>query len=98
MYGPIANGVFNIFKTTRNDFKDFVDLYFDESKPIIYSEDGGLLKQLSTYERLRDDTDINFGYDNSDSTLTPTACDQQMVAMSLLPTYRARDLRWCLQP
>ena len=51
MYGPIANGVFNIFKTTRSDFKDFVDVYFDESKPIIYSEDGELLKQLSTYER-----------------------------------------------
>ena len=58
MYGPIANGAFNIFKTTRNDFKDFVDLYFDESKPIIYSEDGELLKQLSTYKRWHVDTDI----------------------------------------
>ena len=58
MYGPIANGVFNIFKTTRNDFKDFVDVYFDKSKPIIYSEDGELLKQLSSDERLRVDTDI----------------------------------------
>jgi len=79
MYGPIANGVFNIFKTTRNDFKDFVDLYFDESKPIIYSEDGELLKQLSSDERWRGDADINFGYDNSDSTLTltPTVCDNK---------------------
>ena len=58
MYGPIANGVFNIFKTTRNDFKDFGDVYFDKSKPIIYSEDGELLKQLSSDERLRVDTDI----------------------------------------
>lgn len=77
MYGPIANGVFNIFKTTRNDFKDFVDVYFDESNPIVYSEDGELLKQLSSDERWRVDTDINFGYDNSDSTLTPTACDNK---------------------
>jgi hypothetical protein len=74
MYGPIANGVFNIFKTTRNDFKGFVDVYFDESKPIIYSEDGELLKQPSTYERWRDDT---VRYDNSDYTLTPTACDNK---------------------
>jgi len=77
MYGPIANGAFNIFKTTRNDFKDFVDVYFDESKPIIYGEDGELLKQLSSDERCRVDTDINFGYGNSDSTLTPTACDNK---------------------
>ena len=27
-----ANGVFNIFKTMRNDFKDFVDVYFEESE------------------------------------------------------------------
>jgi len=63
------------FKTTRNDFKDFVDVYFDESKPIVYNEDRELLKQLSSDERWRVDTDINFGYDNSDSTLTPRACD-----------------------
>jgi len=54
MYGPIANGVFNIFKTTRNDFKDFVDVYFDKSKPIIYSEDGELLTGLQVWSHICD--------------------------------------------
>jgi len=51
--------------SSRNDFKDFVDVYFDKSKPIICSEDGELLKQHSIDEQWRDDTDR---YDNSDST------------------------------
>ena len=45
VYGPIADGVFNIFRTSRNHFDWFISDIYDVSNPIIYSEDGELLKQ-----------------------------------------------------
>ena len=43
-YGPIADGVFNIFQTKRQDFRDFIDgsFKFNVRKPIFYTVDGTL--------------------------------------------------------
>ena len=32
-YGPIADGVFNIFQTTRQDFRDFIGGSFNVRNP-----------------------------------------------------------------
>ena len=36
-YGPIADGVFNIFQTTHQDFRDFIAGSFDVRKSIFYN-------------------------------------------------------------
>ena len=90
VYGPIADGVFNIFRASRNHFEGwFISDVYDVSNPIIYSEDGELLNQqysIDTRRLLR----LRFGYEenipnvyyntvnpNSDYP-TPTAYDNEM--------------------
>ena len=89
VYGPITDGVFNIFRASRSHFDWFISDVYDVSNPIIYSEDGELLNQrysIDTRRLLR----LRFGYEedipnvyyntvnpNSDYP-TPTAYDNKM--------------------
>jgi len=92
VYGPINDGVFNIFRASRNHFEGWlISNVYDVSNPIIYSEDGELLNQqysIDTRRLLR----LRFGYEedipntnvyyntvnpNSDYP-TPTAFDNNM--------------------
>ena len=53
VYGPIADGVFNIFRASRNHFDWFISDVYDVSNPIIYSEDGELLNQQYSIDTRR---------------------------------------------
>jgi len=89
VHGPIADGVFNIFRASHSHFDWFIWEVYDVSNPIIYSGDGELLNQqysIDTRRLLRRrfgyEEDIpNIHYDtvnpNSDHP-TPTAYDNKM--------------------
>ena len=89
VYGPIADGVFNIFRASRSHFDWFIWEVYDVSNPIIYSEDGELLNHQYSIDsrrllrrRFGYEEDLpNIYYDtvnpNSDHP-TPTAYDNKM--------------------
>jgi len=52
VYGPIADGVFNIFRASRH-FDWFISDVYDVSNPIIYSEDGELLNHQYSIDSRR---------------------------------------------
>ena len=88
VYGPIADGIFNIFRTSRGQLDWFIWEVYDVSNPIIYSEDGKLLNQqysIDTRKLLRlrcgyeeDIPDIHYATVNPHNDYpTPTAYDNK---------------------
>jgi len=75
VYGPIADGVFNIFNASRNHFDWFINEVYDVSNPIIYSEDGELLNQQYPIEKsqILDLLRLRFGYEKTSLVVYTTA-------------------------
>ena len=53
-HGPIADGLFDIFATTRLQFENFRD-EFDMCAPILYNEDAALISQQQRHNGLEQD-------------------------------------------
>ena len=83
-YGPIiADGVFNIFATTRENFRDFIVGSFDASKPIFYNADGTLLEERGITGLELSSLKQKFRYGGNDNSTRhrlpiPTTSDKEL--------------------
>jgi len=68
-YGLIADGVFNIIQTTRQDFRDFIGGSFNVRKPIFYTVDGTLMEEHGITELELSSFKHKFGYGGNDNTI-----------------------------
>ena len=73
-HGPIADGLFDIFATTRLQFENFRD-EFDMCAPILYDEDAALISQQQRHNGLGQD----------DNRTTTSVCDINLWATKFNP-------------